>query len=65
MNDKLKNSLASLEMEGFTFTKEQKEFMIWLTESVDRGEITWDEAIKMVKVRHENDKNSDNQPISP
>ena len=57
MNDKLKNSLASLEMEGFAFTGEQIEFIRNLVERIDRGEITWDEAIEIVKARHSNESN--------
>ena len=57
MNEKLKNSLASVEMEGFTFTGEQIEFICNIVERIERRELTWDEAIIIVKARHSNENN--------
>ena len=57
MNDKLKSSLASVELEGHDFTVEQVKFIINLVERIDNGEITWDEAIKIVKARHSHEDN--------
>ena len=50
MTDKTKkafnNAIASARMEGFDFTDEQIDMLTKLIERVDRGEITWNEAIK-------------------
>lgn len=50
MTDKTKkafnNAIASARMEGFDFTDEQIDILTKLIERVDRGEITWNEAIK-------------------
>lgn len=50
MTDKTKkalnNALASARIEGFDFTDEQIDMLTKLIERVDRGEITWNEAIK-------------------
>ena len=59
MNDKIRNALASVEMEGYTFTDEQIEFITDLVERRDSKEISWDEAISIVKERH-NAKNGNN-----
>ena len=60
MCDNIKNAFASAEMEGFTFTQEQRDFIISLIESVESKKITWDEAIKIVKARYRDGKNSNN-----
>lgn len=59
MNNDLKQAIASAEFESFTFTDEQKEFMVKLVESVDGGTITWDEAIQLVKARLEARRDAD------
>ena len=59
MNNDLEQSIASAEFEDFTFTDEQKEFMVKLVESVDSGVITWDEAIQLVKARLEARRDAD------
>ena len=57
MNEKMRNSLASAELEGFEFTAEQVAFLTDLAGRMDRGEITWDEAVKLVKARHNSEGN--------
>ena len=59
MNNDLEQSIASAEFEDFTFTDEQKEFMVKLVESVDSGTITWDEVIQLVKARLEARRDAD------
>lgn len=56
MDKKLASVFASIEMEGLDFTDEQKRFIVNLVGRVNRHEITWDEAIKIVKERHDADK---------
>lgn len=57
MTDKIKkalnNALASVRMEGLEFTDEQIDMLTKLIERVDRGEITWSEAVKYLIERHE------------
>ena len=52
MNNNISSVFASLEMEGLTFTPEQKQFIIGLIERIDNKEITWEQAIEIVKERH-------------
>ena len=56
MDKKLASVFASIEMEGLDFTDEQKRFIVNLVDRVNRHEVTWDEAIKIVKERHDADK---------
>lgn len=48
MQKRLNNAIASARMEGFEFTPEQVDFLAELIEKVDRGEITWNEAVKKI-----------------
>lgn len=56
MTDKIKkalnNALASARIEGFDFTDAQIDMLTKLIERVDRGEITWNEAIKYLTERY-------------
>lgn len=56
MTDKAKknlnNALASAKMEGLEFTDEQINILTKLIERVNRGEITWSEAINSITERH-------------
>ena len=56
MTDKTKkafnNAIASARMEGFDFTDEQLDMLTKLIERVDRGETTWNEAIKYLIERY-------------
>lgn len=56
MTDKIKkalnNALASAKMEGLEFTNAQIDMLTKLIERVDRGEITWNEAIKYLIERY-------------
>ena len=54
MDENLVNAFATVELEGFEFTDEQKQFIADLVNRVNNHEITWDEAIKIVKARHSN-----------
>lgn len=54
VNDKLRNALASVQIEGFEFTDEQIQFISDLVHRIDGGEISWDEAVQIVKERHSN-----------
>ena len=56
MDKKLANAFATIELEGFEFTDEQKQFIADLVNRVNNHEITWDEAIKIVKERHDVNK---------
>ena len=52
------NAFASWEAEGFTFSDNEKQFILSLVERVDIGELTWDEAVDIIKEkRHENNDN--------
>ena len=55
----LNNALANVQLEGYEFTLEQIEFIKDLIERIDSRELTWDEAIEIIKERH-NAKNSNN-----
>ncbi len=56
MTDKAKkafnNALANARMEGLDFTDEQIDMLTKLIERVNRGEITWSEAINSITERH-------------
>lgn len=54
----MNNALANVEIEGFEFTKEQMEFLTGLVKSIDDGEITWAEAVEIVKARRETNANN-------
>lgn len=58
MTDKTKkafnNAIASARMEGYEFTDEQIQFISDLVRRIDNGEISWDEAVQIVKERHTN-----------
>ena len=56
MDENLVNVFATVELEGFEFTDEQKQFIADLVNRVNNHEITWDEAIKIVKERHDANK---------
>lgn len=58
MNKSLSNAFASAEMEGFTFTEEQKKFIVTLTENIERGDITWGEAVAIIKERYNESKDT-------
>ena len=53
------SALASVEFEGLVFTEEQKQFILNLVKRIDNKEITWEQAIEIVKERHSG-KNSSN-----
>lgn len=60
MNDNnFNNALANVQLEGYEFTLEQIEFIKDLVERIDNKEITWEQAIEIVKERHSG-KNSSN-----
>lgn len=60
MNDNnFNNALANVQLEGYEFTLEQIEFIKDLVERIDSKEITWEQAIEIVKERHSG-KNSSN-----
>ena len=63
MDENLVNAFATVELEGFEFTDEQKQFIADLVSRVSNHEITWDEAIKIVKERHDvnTSREADNQ----
>ena len=63
MDENLVNAFATVELEGFEFTDEQKQFIADLVSRVSNHEITWDEAIKIVKERYDANKSreADNQ----
>ena len=56
VNDTLRNALASVQIEGYEFTDEQIQFISDLVRRIDGGEISWDEAVQIVKERH-NERN--------
>ena len=51
-DDKLRNALASVQIEGFEFTDEQIQFVSDLVRRIDGGEISLDEAVQIVKEKH-------------
>ena len=53
MDKNLVNAFATVELEGFEFTGEQKQFIADLVNRVSNREITWDEALKIVKERYD------------
>lgn len=55
MDDKLKSALASVQIETGEFSIEQLKFIQKLIERVHTKEITWDEAIEIIKDRHKGD----------
>ena len=63
MNKNIASAFASIEFEGLIFTEEQKQFLIGLIKRIDNKEITWDEAVKIVKERH-NAKSDNNKSVS-
>lgn len=52
MDDKLKSALASVQIETGDFSIEQIKFISDLIERIHTKEITWDEAIDIIKNRH-------------
>lgn len=54
VNDTMRNALASVQIEGYEFTDEQIQFISDLVRRIDGGEISWDEAVQIVKERHSN-----------
>lgn len=53
IDKKLANAFATVELEGFEITDEQKQFIADLISRVSNREITWDEALKIVKERYD------------
>lgn len=58
----MNNAFASWEMEGFTFSENEKEFILTLVERIDIGELTWDEAVGIIKEKH--NENFNNNSVS-
>ena len=52
MDNKLKSALASVQIETGEFTNEQIKTISNLIDRVHANEITWEEAIKIIKDRH-------------
>ena len=58
MKDKIRNALASVEIEGYEFSIEQINFISNLVERIDNKEINWDEAVAIIKERHNESKDT-------
>ena len=56
------NAFASWEAEGFVFSDNEKQFILSLVERVDIGELTWDEAVDIIKEKRH--ANNDNYAVS-
>ena len=62
-NTNFQNALANVQLEGYEFTLEQIQFIKNLIERIDNKEISWDEAVKIIKERH-NAKSDNNKSVS-
>lgn len=52
MDANLKNAFANVQLEGYDFSTEQVIFITSLVERINSREITWNEAIEIIKERH-------------
>ncbi len=58
--NKLKNAFATVQFEGNYFSSDQKEFIQNLVERINRKDITLEEAIEIIILKHGGKRKEDN-----